>query len=147
MTLTIRAPSGLGELRGALTRAAEALTPLRPLLQPLLHPQPLGHEAVAQALVRIIALALAAALLWVLWPGRLRGEDEPAGPRLDDRPPTTPLAAFLLTCALLQLTQVLVSVYVQRAHGGDPRFIAQHLGASWFRLPRPDRPARPGCAP
>ncbi|MFE6056044.1 hypothetical protein ACFQ6N_35310 [Kitasatospora sp. NPDC056446] len=96
-------------------------------------------STVAPLLDTAVAASAVAAL--VLVPRVLRREARP-GPRPEARRGhgrgVGPEAALAVVVALLCLNQLLVTVHVNRVHGGDPSFIARHLPPGWFDVPRLD---------
>lgn len=89
-------------------------------------------STVAPLLDGTVVASAAAAL--VVAPRVLRAGARPPG-RGRTTGPEAPLAAVV---ALILLNQVLVAVYVNRVHGGDPSFIARYLPPGWFDVPRLD---------
>ncbi|MEU9045901.1 MULTISPECIES: hypothetical protein [unclassified Kitasatospora] len=97
-------------------------------------------STVAPLLDGTVAASAAAALL--LAPGVPKASKTPevpvlrAGARPSRRGAIGPEAVLAAIVALIYLNQLLVAVYVNRVHGGDPSFIARYLPPGWFDVPR-----------
>ena len=86
----------------------------------------------SQALQLTVWLSVLASVVVGLLSLRLRSRSP-----LESVRPTAlahPLTQFLVVCGLLYVNQVLFSVYVLRAHGGNVGFVGQYIGGPWFAI-------------